>query len=158
MKAKSILAATCVAFSFAIASGPAAPAMEPEPADVLAASNPDFAQGRRAVETRDWKAAIKWLTAADKRTANNAEVHNLLGFAYRNDGQVELALQHYQRALQIDPRHRGAHEYIGEAYLMANNPAKAEEHLVILRKICPGACEERDDLSRKIAAFHARKT
>lgn len=39
----------------------------------------------------------------------------------RNDfhsGQLDLAFKHYQRALQLDPRHLGAHEYIGEAYLM----------------------------------------
>jgi len=143
------------AVALAVVAGPATPAMEPDPVDVLTDSNPDFAQGRRAVEARDWKTAIKWLTAADKRTANNADIHNLFGFAYRNDGQVDAALKHYQRALQIDPRHRGVHEYIGEAYLMAKNPAKAEEHLATLRKICPRVCEEHDDLRKKIAAYRA---
>jgi len=155
MCVKSILASASIAVALAVVSGPAAPAMEPDAIDVLTDSNPDFAQGRRAVESRDWKTAIKWLTAADKRTANNADVHNLLGFAYRNDGQVEVALKHYQRALQIDPRHRGAHEYIGEAYLVARNPAKAEEHLAALKRVCPGVCEEHDDLRKKIAAYRA---
>jgi hypothetical protein len=27
-------------------------------------------------------------------------------------------------ALQLNPRHRGAHEYAGEAYLLVNNLAK----------------------------------
>jgi len=38
--------------------------------------------------------------------------------------------------LQLNPRHRGAHEYIGEAYLMANNLNKAEEHLGRPAAIC----------------------
>ena len=155
MNLKTILASASVAFALAIASGPAAPAMEPEAIDVLTDRNPDFAQGRRAVEARDWKTAIKWLTAADNRTVNNADIHNLLGFAYRNDGQLDVALKHYERALQIDPRHRGVHEYIGEAYLMTGNPSKAEEHLATLNKICPRVCEERDDLGKKITAYRA---
>ena len=155
MKVKSVLAAAAATLLFAI-SGPARPAMEPEAIDVLTQDNPDFAQGRRAIEARDWKSAIKALASADKRTPNNADIHNLLGFAYRNSGQVETALKHYQRALQIDSRHRGAHEYIGEAYLMMNNVAKAEEHLAALKRVCASVCEERDDLSRKIAQYRSR--
>jgi len=155
MNVKSILASASIAVALSVVSGAAAPALEPDAVDVLAERNPDFAQGRRAVEARDWKTAIKSLTEADKRTPNNADVHNLLGFAHRNDGQVDVALKHYQRALQIDPRHRGVHEYIGEAYLMTGNPAKAEEHLATLNKICPRVCEERDDLGKKIAAYRS---
>jgi len=31
---------------------------------------------------------------------------------------MDLALKHYKRSIELNPRHRGAHEYIGEAYLM----------------------------------------
>jgi Flp pilus assembly protein TadD len=123
----------------------------PEPAPL-----PDITAGKRAIEARNWNAAIKSLTAAAQREPRNADVQNLLGYAYRNTGQMEAALRHYQRALQIDPRHLGAHEYIGEAYLMANDLAKAEEHLAALKRFCPGVCVERDDLSTKIAAYRAQ--
>jgi tetratricopeptide (TPR) repeat protein len=156
MRRKALLATAAAAALVFTLSGPVLPAMEPEAVDVLTQENPDFAQGRRAIEARDWKTAIKWLASADKRTPNNADIQNLLGFAYRNSGQVEQALKHYQRALQIDPRHRGAHEYIGEAYLMTNNVAKAEEHLAALKRVCSSVCEEREDLSRKIAQYRSR--
>jgi Flp pilus assembly protein TadD len=156
MPLKSMLAAAATAALLSATAGPALSAMEPEAIDVLTQENPDFAQGRRAVEARDWKTAIKWLAAADKRTPNNADIHNLLGFAYRNSGEVETALKHYERALQIDSRHRGAHEYIGEAYLMMNNVAKAEEHLAALKRVCSSVCEEREDLGRKIAQYRSR--
>lgn len=123
----------------------------PEPAPL-----PEVLAGKRAIETRDWEAAIRSLSAAAQREPRNADVHNLLGYAYRNAGQLEAAFKHYQRALQIDPRHLGTHEYVGEAYLMANNLAKAEEHLAALKRYCPGVCTERDDLSNKIAAYRAR--
>jgi len=156
MHMKSILSSVAVTLALAVASTPAMPAAEPDPLDVLVGNNPDFAQGKRAVEARDWKAAIKWLTAADKRGGRNADIQNYLGFAYRNDGQLDVSFKHYEQALKIDPRHRGAHEYIGEAYLMTRNLAKAEEHLAALKRVCPAVCEEYDDLSKKIADYRTR--
>lgn len=123
----------------------------PEPAP-----SPEFTAGKKAIEARDWNAAIKSLTAAARREPRNADIQNLLGYAYRNSGQLEPALKHYQRALQLDSHHLGAHEYIGEAYLMANDLAKAEEHLAALKRICPAVCEPYDDLNKKIAAYRAR--
>ena len=156
MHMNSIFASVAVALALAVASAPAMPAMEPDPLDVLVGNNPDFAQGKRAVEARDWKAAIMWLTAADKRAGRNADIQNYLGFAYRNDGQLDAAFKHYEQALKINPRHIGAHEYIGEAYLMTRNLAKAEEHLAALKRVCPAFCEEYDDLNKKIADYRAR--
>ena len=140
--------AACLVFA-----SPAAVAVDttPEPAP-----SSDLAVGRKAIESRDWNGAIKSLNAAVQRDPRSADAHNLLGFAYRNSGQVDTALKHYQRALALDPRHLGAHEYIGEAYLMTNDLAKAEEHLAALRRFCLAVCPERDDLSNKIASYKAR--
>jgi Flp pilus assembly protein TadD len=117
----------------------------------------DHAAGKRAIEARDWNSAISSLTKAAQRDSRNADIQNLLGYAYRNSGKLEPAFNHYQRALELDPRHMGAHEYIGEAYLQANNPAKAEEHLAALKRYCKtAACEEYADLSRKIDQYRTR--
>ena len=155
MSVKSAMATAWVAALLTLAPAPALAAFDADPLEDLAARNTDFQRGRAAIEARDWENAIKSLVAADKRTPNNADINNLLGFAYRSAGQLEPAIDHYQRALKIDPRHRGAHEYIGEAYLRAGNPAKAEEHLATLKRVCPIVCSERDDLGRKIAAYKA---
>ena len=112
--------------------------------------------GKLAVAAKDWKAALTSLLAAEKREPSNADVQNLLGFTYRNQGNLDLAFRHYERALSLDPRHLGAHEYVGEAYLMANNLAKAEEHLSALKRHCTPVCEERDDLEKAIQAYRAR--
>ncbi|MBX9727640.1 MAG: tetratricopeptide repeat protein [Sphingopyxis sp.] len=117
----------------------------------------DHAAGKKAVAAKDWPGALKALSAAVKKEPDNADIHNLLGFSYRNSGQMDLAFQHYDRALKIDPRHLGAHEYVGEAYLMTNNLAKAEEHLAALKRHCSRVCEERDDLEKAIAAYRKRK-
>ena len=69
---------------------------------------------------------------------------------------MDLAFKHYGRALELDPRHRGAHEYVGEAYLIVNNLAKAEEHLAALHKICLIPCEEYEDLKKAIVEYRRR--
>ena len=118
--------------------------------------DPDYAAGKKAIEAKDWNAAIKSLSSAALRDTRNADLQNYLGYAYRNAGQMELAFRHYGRALQLNPRHRGAHEYVGEAYLIVNNLAKAEEHLAALQKICLIPCEEYEDLKKTIAEYRKR--
>ena len=118
--------------------------------------DPDYAAGKKAIEAKDWSAALKSLSSAALRDTRNADIQNYLGYAYRNAGQIELAFKHYGRALQLNPRHRGAHEYVGEAYLIVNNLSKAEEHLAALQKICLIPCEEYDDLRKQIEAYRKR--
>jgi Flp pilus assembly protein TadD len=115
--------------------------------------DPDYAAGKKAIEAKDWNAAIKALSSAALRDTRNADIQNYLGFAYRNAGKMDFAFRHYEKALQLSPRHRGAHEYVGEAYLMVGDLAKAEEHLSALRRICLVPCEELGDLEKKIAAY-----
>jgi len=118
--------------------------------------DPDYAAGRAAIEARNWDVAIWALSSAALRDTRNADIQNYLGYAYRHTGQLELAFKHYRRALQLNPRHRGAHEYIGEAYLMVKDLARAEEHLNALRSICLIPCEEYGDLEKAIAAYRLR--
>ena len=118
--------------------------------------DPDYASGKKAIEAKDWNAAIKSLNSAALRDTKNADIQNYLGYAYRNAGQMDMAFKHYERALQLNPRHRGAHEYVGEAYLMVNNLAKAEEHLAALQKICLIPCEEYDDLRKEIVKYRKK--
>jgi Flp pilus assembly protein TadD len=118
--------------------------------------DPDYASGKKAIEAKDWSAAIKSLSSAALRDTRNADIQNYLGYSYRNAGQLDLAFKHYERALQLNPRHRGAHEYVGEAYLLAGNLAKAEEHLAALQKICLIPCEEYGDLKKEIDAYRKR--
>ena len=121
-----------------------------------AASDPDYAAGKQALDRKDWGEAARRFGQAALRDPDNADLQNYLGYAYRNAGRLELAFKHYQRALQLNPRHRGAHEYIGEAYLIANDLASAERHLSALEKICLIPCEEYEDLKKAIAEYRRR--
>jgi Flp pilus assembly protein TadD len=124
--------------------------------DAVEAVDPDFLKGRAAVDAKDWPAAIRAFSSAALRDTRNADIQNYLGYAYRHTGQMELAFKHYGRALELNPRHRGAHEYVGEAYLMVNDLAKAEAHLAALEKICLIPCEEYEDLKKAIGEYRRK--
>ena len=82
----------------------------------------------------------------------NADIQNYIGYAYRRQRQLGPAIEHYQQALMLNPRHRSAHEHLGEAYLVLGEPAKAEQLLTALENLCLIPCEEYDDLQRALAA------
>ena len=144
-----VAAALVLALWAGVAAG--APSDDDEYAD------PDYAAGKAAIEAKDWTAAITALSSAALRDTRNADIQNYLGYAHRHTGRLDLAFRHYARALQLDPRHRGAHEYAGEAYLLAGDVAKAEEHLAALRRICVIPCEEFADLAKASEAYRAAR-
>lgn len=118
-----------------------------------------LANARNAIKTQDWSVSIFELTAALREEPGNADAHNLLAYSYRKQPKPDLpkAFEHYNAALRLNPDHKGAHEYIGEAYLMVKNLPKAEEHLVRLKALCGNTtCEEYVDLAESIADYKAR--
>jgi tetratricopeptide (TPR) repeat protein len=115
--------------------------------------DPDFAAGKRALGAGDWNAAIAALKLAALREPDGADIQNYIGYAYRRLRQLEAAIAHYRQALILNPRHRSAHEHLGEAYLVEGNLAQAEEHLAALEAICLIPCDEYGDLERAIAVY-----
>lgn len=112
---------------------------------------------QQLIERQDWNGAIAELERARHKDFGNAEVHNLLGYSLRKSGRLEQAFASYRKALQLDPKHLGAHEYIGEAYLLANQPGKAREHLAVLARLCNAKCEQYEDLAKAVAAHEGGK-
>ena len=148
---KSLLAALSLICAFAARADPT----EEEPAS--AAADSSYVAGKRAIDAGKWHDAIRLLSKAALQDDRNPDIQNLLGYAHRNAGEVGAAFKHYGTALLLNPRHRGAHEYIGEAYLMIGNLPKAEEHLADLEKICLVPCDELEDLKRAIADYQRRR-
>lgn len=114
---------------------------------------------REAIKKQDWRRSLAELNLAVREEPRNADVHNLLGYTYRKQATPNLpkAFEHYKTALSLNPRHKGAHEYVGEAYLMDKKPQEAEKHLAELEKICGNkTCEEYADLAKAIGDYKAR--
>ena len=115
--------------------------------------DPDFKAGKKALGAADWKGAIAAFERAALRDPLNADTQNYIGYAHRRLRQLGPAIGHYQKALMLNPRHRSAHEHLGEAYLVLGEPTKAEQHLAALESLCLLPCQEYDDLKRAIAAY-----
>jgi tetratricopeptide (TPR) repeat protein len=124
-----------------------------DPSPSAAPVDPDFSAGVKAVQARAWTEVVARMTAVVQRDGRNADALNYLGYAYRHLGELDKSFSHYERALQINPDHRGAREYLGEAYLQVGKLAQAEAQLRALDKICWLPCEEFRDLKAKVAQY-----
>jgi tetratricopeptide (TPR) repeat protein len=118
-----------------------------------APEDPDYTAGVRAIKANQFAAAIPLLQGVGGRDPGNADALNWLGHATRRNGNAAGSIPIYQKALAIDPKHRGAHEYIGEAYLMLGNLAKAKEHLARLNSLCLLPCSEYTDLKKAVEQY-----
>ncbi|MEE8364383.1 MAG: tetratricopeptide repeat protein [Gammaproteobacteria bacterium] len=113
----------------------------------------NYENGVKAVNSANYKKAIKLLNKVVAAKPTNADAWNYLGFSNRKLKKFDLALSAYQKALAIDPNHRGANEYLGELYLQTDNLEKARERLKKLDDICYFGCDEFDDLKAAIIAY-----
>jgi tetratricopeptide (TPR) repeat protein len=120
-------------------------------------ADPVIAAAKAAIAKKDWAAAQAGLKQALAANPNQADYHNLYAYSVRKGPNPDMALvfTHYSEALRIDPKHRAAHEYSGEAYLQVDDIAKAKEHLAALDKLCRFGCEEYSDLKKAVARYEA---
>jgi Flp pilus assembly protein TadD len=155
---RSVVGLTCATLLCAATAAkiPVATADPYEADPDLAARDEDYAAGQRAVAKKDWPEAARLFQRAELRHPDEADLQNMLGYSYRNLKQYDLAFKHYERAIELDPRHRGAHEYIGETYLLVGDLAGAETQVKALKEICLLPCEELKDLERAIALYRSK--
>jgi predicted Zn-dependent protease len=113
----------------------------------------DAAKGRQ-----DWPAAAAAMKEAVAAKPGSADYHNLYAYSLRKGGTQDMdqVFKHYNEALRLDPKHRGAHEYLGEAYLQVGNVAKAKDELAALDKLCFFGCSEYSELKAAISQHEAR--
>jgi len=112
-------------------------------------SAPNLQEIKKTIDDKKYPEAIKMLKKYIKTDAGSADAYTYLGFSYRKSGHLPDAFKAYDKALALDPKHLGAHEYLGEAYLMNKEPEKAKATLIKLKGIC-GNCEESRDLEKAI--------
>ena len=144
--------------SLSLASGLASAAGDPPAPKPDAPKDAVLERYTLASEKQDWKAAAAVLEAGLQKSPDNADYHNLLAYSIRKGPNPDMSavFKHYNEALRIDPKHKNAHEYLGEAYLMVGNVAKAKEHLAQLDKLCFFGCSQYSDLKQAIAAYEQK--
>ena len=102
------------------------------------------------IDNEEFDRARDALTEFVSHESENADAWNLLGYSQRKTGMLDASLVSYKKALRLDKKHLGAHEYIGELYLILNKVKKAKKHLTRLKRYC-GDCDEYQDLAAAIS-------
>jgi Flp pilus assembly protein TadD len=128
-----------------------------QPAAATKPVDPSFAQAKAMIEAKNYAAAMPLLQQVVAKNPRDADAYVLMGYATRKSGDANGSLQYYNQALGLDPKHIGAHEYIGEAYLMLGRPAEAEQHLARLDSLCVFGCTEYRMLKTAVANYKAGK-
>ena len=116
-------------------------------------AKPDlYKQAEELIDDEDYAEAIPLLQQSIQEKGEYADALNLLGYANRKLGDKAKAMTYYTKALNMEPNHLGANEYMGELYLEMNDLPKAEERLAVLKTAC-GDCDEFDDLEDEIEDY-----
>ena len=121
-------------------------------------SDPYLEKFEAAKARQDWAAAAATMKGALAAKPDNADYHSLYAYSLRKGGTKDMSLvfEQYNEALRIDPKLRAAHEYLGEAYLMVGNVAKAKDELAALDKLCFFGCSEYTELKSAISQYETR--
>jgi tetratricopeptide (TPR) repeat protein len=108
-----------------------------------------YKQAKSLIDDEKYSEAIPILQKLVKDKGAYADALNLLGYSYRKSGDATTALDYYNQALAMEPKHLGANEYLGELYLEMKQPEKAKERLAVLKDAC-GDCDEYEELEDAI--------
>ena len=92
---------------------------------------------------KHYKKAIGFLLKHNKKFPADPDTLNYLGFTHRKVGDYENAEIYYSMGLELDPKHVGINEYMGELFVVTNRLDEAKERLAVL-KDCN--CKEYDEL------------
>ena len=101
-----------------------------------------------------YKDALKNLIKANKNDPANPDIYNYLGFTERKLGNYESAEIYYLVGLELEPKHFGINEYLGELYVSTNRMNLAKERLEVLKEC---NCEEFNELKEVIAGTKESK-
>ena len=94
-----------------------------------------------------YKKAIENLLKANSQSPGDPNTLNLLGFSHRKIGDYENAEIYYAMGLEIDPKHVGINEYMGELFVATNRMGEAKKRLAVLENC---NCKEYNDLKQVI--------
>jgi len=110
---------------------------------------------QQLIDDENYQGAIEALEKALAESSDDADLLNLLAYSHRKSMRFVIALDYYQKALKIDPEHRGANEYLGELYLQMDRLDLSLERLKVLDDDCFFGCKEFDELEEAIDDYRA---
>ena len=132
--------------AFALAAILATPALIPVRSfavdNMASGDGVDLTSVRAKIKAKDYAAAKEELRNLVE-DAQHPDVYSLLGFTLRKTGDYATSLAYYTKALELEPGHKAAREYLGELFLETDKLDLAKDQLAALERLCPAGCEER---------------
>ena len=104
----------------------------------------------KLIKSGSFDEALAILETITRKKPNDADIHNYMGFSFRKKGMLEKSAYHYERALDINPKHLGALEYQGELYIALGEIEKAKANLTKIDNVCWTQCSELRELKQAI--------
>ena len=111
-------------------------------------------KGKIEKAKKNYLKAQKLLIDSNIKHPNKPDTLNYLGFTTRKLGDYENGEKYYLQGLELDPKHIGINEYLGELYVATNRVELAKERLEVL-KGCN--CDEFNELKEIIAGTKQSK-
>lgn len=85
------------------------------------------------------------------KNPNTPVALNYRGYATRKLGRIDEGIGYYLKSISLDPQYAQVREYLGEAYLLKGETARANAQLQAIKRICGTVCEEYEHLAVAIA-------
>lgn len=125
-----------VALAFALLIGLVLAAGEETTSSNVPSVEENYESAVEHIKKKDYETGLEILLEIVEEDKENADIHSLIGFTSRKSGDTEQAYAYYASALEIDPLHVGANEYLGELHVQVGDMDKAQAQLEILAGIC----------------------
>lgn len=140
---------TAVAVAVAVATAKPTAARTATPAlgaDVL------LQQGYEAYSRGRYREAIQKYQGAVNAAPDNSEAYALLGLAYLDAGQDDLAESSLEAAIRLNPRFADAHRYLGMLYARRNDKTRAVTSFNTYLDLRPNGPTS-DDVRKRVASL-----
>src|SRR5258708_5567218 len=110
-----------------------------------------YDQGVRAMNSKKFAEAQARFAQALTENPRFAEAHNYLGYSLQMEGTQNylMALEHYNRAIQLKPNLAQAYEYRCVLLLNMGRKSAAEKDLATLKTLNPGLAVELERVMKK---------
>tara|TARA_Y100000589_G_scaffold177713_1_gene168395 strand:+ start:245 stop:724 length:480 start_codon:yes stop_codon:yes gene_type:complete len=115
----------------------------------------DLAAAKKQIKAKKYDYAVYFLKEALEADKKNADIYNNLGFAYRKMKKLDKSMAAYDKALKINPNHKGALDYQGELFLTLKKPAEAQKNWKKLQELCPRGCPDLTKLQKAITSYNS---
>lgn len=109
-------------------------------------ATPLIQQARVLVHAKQYPLAEVAANAAISRDAEDPEAYQALGRAYLSEGQLQKAIDSFQKVIAIEPEHGYALNNLGLAYLRANRNSEATEVLQQASMLLPDVAYVQNNL------------